>query len=65
MTALNGPLAKYHLESVALGRPLMCRTMLWRSGRVIVFDRVIAVCHIRRQAIGGLRRQSGAPTGGR
>ncbi|GAM99888.1 hypothetical protein U91I_03543 [alpha proteobacterium U9-1i] len=60
----DGPRSKRFLEQVALGRPASCTARRGRSGRVIVYDRVIAVCRIDGREIGDLLRAAGAPTGG-
>lgn len=60
----EGPQAKRFLEQVAMGRLVQCRAQRGRNGRVIVYDRVIAVCRIGGQSIGALLRAAGAPQGG-
>ena len=60
----DGPRSKGFLERVALGRQAQCRAVRGRSGRVIVWDRVIAVCRVNGHTIGDLLRAAGAPTGG-
>lgn len=60
----DGPRSKRFLEQVAMGRQAQCRAQRGRSGRVIVYDRVIAVCRVGGQAIGDLLRAAGAPQGG-
>ncbi len=60
----DGARSKRFLEQVAFGREASCRAQRGRSGRVIVFDRVIAVCRIDGRTIGDLLRAAGAPAGG-
>ncbi|WBO20920.1 thermonuclease family protein [Sphingomonas abietis] len=63
--APSGMEAKAALTTIALGHPASCTSMRGRSGRVRVYDRVIAVCTIRGRSIGTLLRQAGVPEGGR
>ncbi len=63
--ATLGVRAKAALESVALRRPVLCTAVRGRSGRVRVYDRVVALCSIEGRSIGTLLRQTGAPEGGR
>jgi endonuclease YncB( thermonuclease family) len=60
----DGPRSKRFLEQVALGRQATCSAMRGRSGRVIVCDRVIAVCRIGGRSVGDQLRAAGAPMGG-
>lgn len=60
----DGPRSKAMLAQVAGGRPVTCIATRGRSGRVVVFDRVIATCRIGDRSIGDLLRQTGAPEGG-
>ena len=61
----EGSTGKALLERLTLGRPVSCRAVRGRSGRVQVYDRVIAVCTIGGRPIGALLRAAGAPQGGR
>ncbi len=60
----DGPRSKRFLEQVAAGRQANCTAQRGRSGRVIVYDRVIAVCRVGGRSVGDLLRAAGAPTGG-
>jgi endonuclease YncB( thermonuclease family) len=60
----DGARSKRFLESVAMGRQVQCRAVRGRTGRVVVYDRVIAVCRIGGRPIGDLLRAAGAPSGG-
>ncbi len=60
----EGARSKRFLESVAMGRQAQCRAVRGRTGRVVVYDRVIAVCRIGGRPIGDLLRAAGAPSGG-
>lgn len=64
LRSADGPRSKRFLEQIALGRQAECRTQRGRRGRVIVHDRVIAVCRIGGRPIGDLLRAVGAPQGG-
>jgi endonuclease YncB( thermonuclease family) len=64
LRSADGRRSKQFLEQVALGRLAQCRAVRGRSGRVIVYDRVIAVCSVGGRSIGDLLRSVGAPTGG-
>ncbi|MFN3465840.1 MAG: thermonuclease family protein [Terricaulis sp.] len=64
LRSAGGPRSKVFLEQVAMGRQASCRAQRGRSGRVVVWDRVIAVCRVDGQSIGDLLRVAGAPTGG-
>ncbi|MDT9600441.1 nuclease [Sphingosinicella rhizophila] len=63
--AALGARAKAALKAVALRRPAMCTAVRGRSGRVRVYDRVVALCSIEGRSIGTLLRQAGAPEGDR
>lgn len=60
----DGRRSKAFLEQVALGQTVSCEARRGRSGRVIVFDRVIAVCRVGGRSIGDLLRSLHAPEGG-
>lgn len=60
----DGPRSKRFLQQVAAGRQAICTAQRGRSGRVIVYDRVIAVCRVGGRSVGDLLRAAGAPTGG-
>ncbi len=62
--APDGRRSKGILESVAMGRVAQCTAVRGRSGRVVVYDRVIAVCRLGGRSIGELLRDAGAPSGG-
>lgn len=64
LRSADGPRSKRFLEQVAMGRQASCRAQRGRSGRVVVWDRVIAVCRVDGRSIGDLLRAAGAPTGG-
>lgn len=64
LQAPDGRRAKALLEQVAFGQAVTCEAQRGRSGRVIVFDRVIAVCRVRGRPIGDLLRAVDAPAGG-
>lgn len=61
---LGGEAAKAALSRLALSQPVVCTTERGRSGRVISFDRVIAVCRIGSTSIGDLLRRAGVDEGG-
>lgn len=61
----QGPYAKSLLEAVALGRSAQCVAGGARNGRVVSYDRVVAVCRIGGATIGAQLRARGAPQGGR
>lgn len=60
----DGRRSKAFLEQMAFGQTVNCEARRGRSGRVIVYDRVIAVCRIGGQSIGDLLRSLHAPEGG-
>ena len=60
----DGRRSKAFLEQVALGQTVNCEARRGRSGRVIVYDRVIAVCRVGGRSIGDLLRSLHAPEGG-
>ncbi|WP_228382219.1 thermonuclease family protein [Tistrella mobilis] len=65
LQASGGELAKFALARVALHRPVTCTAERGRSGRVVVFDRVIARCRIGGASIGDMLRVVRAREGGR
>lgn len=60
----DGRRSKAFLEQVAFGQTVNCEARRGRSGRVIVYDRVIAVCRVGGRSIGDLLRSLHAPEGG-
>lgn len=60
----DGRRSKQFLEQVAMGRQVSCRAQRGRTGRVVVWDRVIAVCRVEGRSIGDLLRAADAPIGG-
>jgi hypothetical protein len=64
LQAPDGRRAKALLEHIALGQAVTGEAQRSRSGRVIAFDRVIAVCRVRGRPIGDLLRALHAPEGG-
>lgn len=60
----DGRRSKAFLEQVAFGQTVNCEARRGRSGRVIVYDRVIAVCCVDGRSIGDLLRSLHAPEGG-
>lgn len=62
--AQDGPAARQLLRRVALGRDAQCMVTPGRGGRVLSYDRVIAVCRIGGRRIGDLLRAAGGREGG-
>lgn len=60
----DGRLSQSLLRQVAFGQNVVCEARRGRSGRVIVHDRVIAVCRVSGRSIGDLLRARRAPEGG-
>ena len=65
LNAEGGRAAKTMLERIAMGRSVQCSAGGGRNGRVVSYDRVIAVCRIGGRRIGDLLREAGAEEGGR
>lgn len=65
LSSPQGEYAKSLLEAVALGRSAQCVAGGARNGRVVSYDRVVAVCRIGGATIGSQLRARGAPQGGR
>ncbi|MFC5420391.1 thermonuclease family protein [Bosea eneae] len=61
----GGEQAKRALARLALSRPVTCIAERGRSGRVIVYDRVLARCRLQGSSLGDLMRQAGVREGGR
>ena len=59
-----GPQSKRLLEQIALGQHTTCTAVRGRNGRVVTYDRVIALCKIGNRSVGNLLRDQGAPQGG-
>lgn len=57
--------ARDRLSRLLHGRVLGCVAVRGRSGRVIVYDRVIAACRLDGRGVGDLLRASGGREGGR
>lgn len=62
--AAGGARAKALLTRVARGRTLVCTAEPGRSGRVIVYDRVIAACTLGGRRLGNVLRSAGGIEGG-
>jgi endonuclease YncB( thermonuclease family) len=60
----GGRRSKQLLEEITMGRQVNCTAVRGRSGGVIVYDRVIAICQIGGSSIGDRLRQAGARAGG-
>lgn len=60
----TGRAARDRLSSLVRGRNLACVAVRGRSGRVIVYDRVIASCQLNGRRVGDLLRASGGREGG-
>lgn len=56
--------ARDRLSRLVRGRRLDCTAVRGRSGRVIVYDRVIAACRLGGRGVGDLLRASGGREGG-
>jgi endonuclease YncB( thermonuclease family) len=65
LNAPGGRAAKAALERIAMGRAAECVAGGGRNGRVVSYDRVIAVCRIGGRRIGDLMREAGIEEGGR
>lgn len=61
----TGRAARDRLSRIVRGRRLTCVATRGRSGRVIVYDRVIAVCRLDGRSVGDLLRAAGGREGGR
>ena len=61
----GGARAKALLKRVTRGRELLCRATRGRSGRVVVYDRVIAACTLGGRRLDDLLRAAGGIEGGR
>jgi endonuclease YncB( thermonuclease family) len=59
-----GRQAKTALSRIAVGKQASCRAIRGRSGRVRVYDRVIAVCRIDGRSVGDAMRSAGIREGG-
>lgn len=65
---LNSPTGRADRDRLARmtrGRQLDCVAVRGRSGRVIVYDRVIAECRLGGRKVGDLLRAAGGREGGR
>ncbi len=64
LNATGGRAALDQLRRLVMGRRLDCVATRGRSGRVIVYDRVIATCRLNGRRIGDLMRAAGIREGG-
>lgn len=60
----SGKAARAAVVRLSLGRQVTCEAKRGCDGRVISFDRVIALCRIGHQSIGDLLREAGIAEGG-
>lgn len=65
LQSLEGMRAREALSQIALNRSATCITERGRSGRTVVFDRVITRCRVNGASIGDLLRRAGIQEGGR
>ncbi len=64
LNATGGRAARDQLRRLVMGRRLDCVATRGRSGRVIVYDRVIATCRLNGRRVGDLMRAAGVREGG-
>jgi len=64
LNATDGRVARDQLRRLVMGRRLDCVATRGRSGRVIVYDRVIAICRLNGRRVGDLMRAAGVREGG-
>lgn len=64
LNAKDGRVARDQLRRLVMGRRLDCVATRGRSGRVIVYDRVIAICRLNGRRVGDLMRAAGVREGG-
>lgn len=64
LNANGGQRAKALLTRVTSGRSVVCTAVRGRSGRVVVYDRVIAVCTRDGRRLGDFLREAGGVRGG-
>lgn len=64
LRSTDGPEAKRTLERITQGRQVVCTALRGRNGRVVSYDRLIAVCRINGASIGDLMRRAGVREGG-
>jgi endonuclease YncB( thermonuclease family) len=62
--AQGGEAAKDALERLVMGQNAQCVATRGRNGRVVSYDRVIAVCRIGGRSIGDALRSAAAREGG-
>jgi hypothetical protein len=60
----GGEQARTRLRQLTLGQRVDCRAERGRSGRVIVYDRVIALCRLQGRPLGDRLRAAGGREGG-
>lgn len=60
----TGRADRARLSALVNGRVIDCVAVRGRNGRVIVYDRVIAACHVNGRGLGDLIRASGGREGG-
>ncbi len=61
----GGARAKAALERITAGRALTCTAVRGDSGRVVSYDRLIAVCRLGDRALAEALRREGVSEGGR
>lgn len=60
----GGPAARAVLERLTRGRTLTCTAVRGSGGKVVSYDRLIAVCRLGGVSLGDLMRRSGVAEGG-
>lgn len=51
-------------QAALMGQPIVCTSTAGRSGRVITYDRVLAVCSVRGRRVRDILRAAGVAEGG-
>src|SRR5690606_21500394 len=64
LNAPGGRAARATLRRVAMNQPIECVATRGRNGRVVSWDRVIAVCRIGGRSVGELMHSAGVAEGG-
>lgn len=64
LNAPGGRDARDQWRRLMMGRRLDCVATRGRSGRVVVYDRVIATCRLNGRRVGDLLRAAGVREGG-
>jgi endonuclease YncB( thermonuclease family) len=65
LSETGGQSAKSVIEQITRGRNVTCTAVTGDGGRVVSYDRLVAVCRVGSESLGDMMRRTGVREGGR